>query len=109
MEDFLSQVKGQNVPFIEIIQYIENNFQVNPTAFRNGEAYNSEAQNQGSAKVLYFAKLLNLSKEDTLLLFAEHYQSVLADPEGENHQNIRQFMENGWEGVHFEGIVLEKK
>jgi hypothetical protein len=109
MEDFLSQVKDQNLPFTEIIQYIENNYKVIPTAFQNGDAYNSETQNQGSAKVLYFAKLLNLSKEDTLLLFAEHYQSVLADPEGDNHQNIRQFMKNGWEGVRFESIVLEKK
>ena len=56
--------------------------------------------------MLYFARLNKLSREDTLLLFAEHYRAVLDDPEGTNHQNIRQFMENGWEGVEFEGDIL---
>ncbi|GAB2979514.1 hypothetical protein GCM10027049_13510 [Mucilaginibacter puniceus] len=51
----------------------------------------------------------NLSAADTLYLFAEHYQSVLANPDGIDHQNIRQFMANGWEGVVFEAEVLKVK
>ena len=70
---------------------------------------NAADQNQGSAKVFAFAKLNELSKEDTLKLFAEHYQSVLDTPEGEDHQNIRQFILNGWDGVYFEGEVLISK
>lgn len=76
---------------------------------KNGDTYNEATQNQGSAKVLAFGRLNNLSKEDTLLLFAEHYQSVLDKPDASDHQNIRQFMANGWDGVVFEGEALIKK
>jgi len=58
---------------------------------------------------LAFASLNNLDKEQTLALFAEHYEAVLNDPEGDNHQNIRQFMLNGWDGVSFSGVALTLK
>ncbi|WP_317170712.1 HopJ type III effector protein [Paraflavitalea devenefica] len=41
--------------------------------------------------------------------FAEHYQSVLNNPDGTDHQNIRQFMAHGWPGVVFEGKALLEK
>ena len=56
-----------------------------------------------------YAKLNNLSQEDTLKLFAEHYNAVLETPNGTDHNNIRQFMENGWNGVTFENDVLTAK
>ncbi len=95
--------------FKEILNYIEEHYQSNPSAFKNGELQNSEDENQGSAKTLFFAQLNNLSKEDTLKLFAEHYQSVLEDLNGTSHQNIRNFMNYGWEGVVFEKDVLKAK
>lgn len=95
--------------FAEVIAYIEENYQYTPTAFKNGEVINAVDQNQGSAKVLFFAKLNQMSKEDTLALFAEHYQNVLENPAADSHQNIRNFMKYGWERVSFEGLVLEKK
>jgi hypothetical protein len=43
-------------------------------------------------------------------LWGEYYREVLADAGGDSHQNIRNFMKNGWEGVPFEnGIALTKK
>jgi HopJ type III effector protein len=42
-------------------------------------------------------------------LFAEHYQAVLKTPDGTDHQNIRQFMLHGWEGIVFEGHALIAK
>ncbi|MDM1544084.1 HopJ type III effector protein [Empedobacter sp. 189-2] len=57
----------------------------------------------------YLLNLDNLSKEDTLKLFAEHYEAVLATPEGTDHNNIRQFIKNGWEGLKFKNEVLTKK
>jgi hypothetical protein len=59
--------------------------------------------------VFSFAKLEGLNQQDTLKLFAEHYASVLATPEASDHQNIRQFMQNGWDGVKFEGEALTAK
>ena len=95
--------------FKEIIDYIDENYNYQSTAFKNGDLYNLEDQNQGSAKVLYFAKINNLLKEDTLKLFAEHYQNVLEDKNGVSYQNIRNFIEYGWEGVVFEKEALQIK
>ncbi|WP_245840531.1 HopJ type III effector protein [Ohtaekwangia koreensis] len=48
-------------------------------------------------------------KLTTLSLFAEHYRSVLENPDGTDHQNIRQFMLHGWPGIIFEGQALVSK
>ncbi len=105
----LKKLKENSVAFKEVIEFIESYYTHHPTAFRNGQAYNEATQNQGSAKVLTFAQLNKLDKTDTLHLFAEHYQAVLKTPEGTDHQNIRQFMIHGWEGVGFEGEALRAK
>ena len=72
--------------------------------------YNPPGTNAGSCKIFYFAQMHGLSEESTLRLFCEHYESVLLDPSGTSHQNIRNFMNNGgWEGIKFEGEVLLPK
>jgi len=98
--------KSNSLAFATVLEFIDNHYQHQPTAFKNGEAHNEATQNQGSAKVFTLAKLNGLSKEDSLYLFAEHYQAVLANPDGTDHQNIRQFMIYGWPGVIFEGDAL---
>ncbi|OQP66238.1 HopJ type III effector protein [Niastella populi] len=105
----IQQLKANTLTFKEVIEFIETYYQHQPTAFKNGEAYNEATQNQGSAKVFSFAKLNDLGREDTLYLFAEHYQAVLNTPNGTDHQNIRQFMAHGWAGVVFEGQALVAK
>jgi HopJ type III effector protein len=102
----IENLKQNTLPFCKVIEFIETVYQHQPTAFKNGDSYNEATQNQGSAKIFAFAQLNNLSAEDTLYLFAEHYQSVLGNPAGEDHQNIRQFMAHGWPGVVFEGKAL---
>ena len=43
-------------------------------------------------------------------LWGQYYRDVLATPDGTDHQNIRNFMKNGWDGVDFyNGISLTKK
>jgi len=105
----IKKLKDNSLTFKEVIEFIETHYQHQPTAFKNGDAYNEASQNQGSAKVFTFAKLNNLNEEDTLHLFAEHYRSVLDNPNGTDHQNIRQFMTHGWPGVIFEGQALIAK
>lgn len=109
LTSLIEKLKQNAITFKEVIEFIETYYQHQPTAFKNGEAYNEATQNQGSAKVFSFAQLNNLSKEDTLYLFAEHYQAVLNTPAGTDHQNIRQFMANGWAGISFEGQALTAK
>ncbi|RZK41849.1 MAG: HopJ type III effector protein [Pedobacter sp.] len=106
LETLLTDLRTGSILFNDVLQFIAARYNHQPTAFKNGEAYNEATQNQGSAKVFFFGKLNKLSVADTLSLFAEHYKAVLASPEGIDHQNIRQFMANGWDGIVFEGEAL---
>lgn len=108
-QTLLAQLKDGSAKFADVIAFIEARYQHTPTAFQNGAQFNAATENQGSAKVFSFAQLEGLNQADTLSLFAEHYASVLATPEGTDHQNIRQFMQNGWDGVKFEGQALSIK
>ncbi|MBO9565165.1 MAG: HopJ type III effector protein [Niastella sp.] len=105
----IGDLKANTRTFKEVLDFIETYYLHQPTAFKNGEAYNEATQNQGSARVFAFAQLNNLSKEDTLYLFAEHYLSVINTPNGTDHQNIRQFIAHGWSGIAFEGQALLAK
>ncbi|AXY78865.1 HopJ type III effector protein [Paraflavitalea soli] len=105
----IKSLKENTRTFKEVLEFIETYYQHQPTAFKNGEAYNEATQNQGSARVFAFAQLNNLNEEDTLSLFAEHYQAVLKTPAGTDHQNIRQFRKHGWAGIAFEGQALLTK
>ncbi|WP_246858999.1 HopJ type III effector protein [Chitinophaga sp. XS-30] len=58
----LKQLKENSLPFKEVIGFIETYYQHQPTAFKNGEAYNEASQNQGSAKVFAFARLNDLDE-----------------------------------------------
>ncbi|ALR29674.1 type III effector [Chryseobacterium sp. IHB B 17019] len=108
----LEQVKNspETIQFKDVIAHIDENYNFTPTKFKNGNTVNEADQNNGSCKVFSFAKLNNLPKEDTLKLFGEFYtEDVLKNPEGTDHQNIRNFMEFGWDGISFEGEALAKK
>jgi hypothetical protein len=107
--ELINLLKQKSILFKDVLAFIETHYEHQPAAFKNGDAYNDGTQNQGSAKVLTFALLHSLSEEDTLELFAEHYQAVLATPDGTDHQNIRQFMAHGWGGVAFEAQALIAK
>lgn len=108
-ETLLDDLRTKRIQFTDVIAYIDELYEHTATAFRNGEASNAATQNQGSAKVFAFASIHGLSKEDTLLLFAEHYEAVLNSPLGTDHQNIRQFSQYGWDGIAFDGDVLAAK
>ncbi len=105
-QDLLQQLQNGQAKFSDVLAYIDARYQHQATAFKNGQQHNAATENQGSAKVLSFAQLNGLTAAQTLTLFAEHYQSVLETPEGTDHQNIRQFMQHGWDGVAFEGQAL---
>lgn len=98
------------IVFQEVIEYIDAHYDFTPTAFTNGETTNEAGQNNGSCKVFSFAKKHNLSIEKTLFLFGDFYRKdVLENPSGTDHQNIRNFMKTGWEGISFEGEALTEK
>ncbi|MCL1676893.1 HopJ type III effector protein [Elizabethkingia meningoseptica] len=108
----LEQLKQspENIQFNDVIAYIDAHYDFTPTEFKNGNTVNEAGQNNGSCKVFSFAKMGGLSKEDTLHLFGAYYrEDVLQNPEGTDHQNIRNFIESGWDGISFEGEALKVK
>lgn len=109
LQELLLHLQTKQKVFKDVLAFIQQHYNYHPTSFRNGEIVNAANENQGSARILYFAKLNNLSEEDTLSLFAEHYEEVKFTPEGDSHPNIRQFIRYGWNGVAFEQPVLSKK
>ena len=108
-QELLNQLQSGEAKFSDVIVFIEARYTHTPTAFQNGQQHNAATENQGSAKVFSFAQLNGLDQTQTLSLFAEHYASVLATPEATNHQNIRQFIQNSWNGIKFEGTALVVK
>ncbi|KMQ60106.1 type III effector [Chryseobacterium angstadtii] len=108
----LEQLKNspESIQFKEVIAYIDEKYDFTPTEFKNGNTVNEAGQNNGSCKVFSFAQLQGLSKEQVLPLFGEFYrEDVLKNPEATDHQNIRNFMEFGWDGISFEGEALKEK
>ncbi|SEW32976.1 HopJ type III effector protein [Chryseobacterium wanjuense] len=101
---------AEEIQFKEVIAFIDEHYDFTPTKFTNGNTVNEADQNNGSCKVFSFAKLNDLSKEETLSLFGAFYrEDVLQNPEGKDHQNIRNFMNFGWDGISFEGKALTRK
>ena len=94
----------------EYVAYIDEHYDFVPTKFRNGKTVNEAGENNGSCKVFSFAKLKGLNEEETLALFGDFYKTdVLKNPEGSDHQNIRNFMQYGWDGIASEGQALAEK
>ncbi len=106
----LNQLKTsrETIDFKEVISYIDEHYDFTPTKFTNGHTVNEVNENNGSCKIFSFAKLNDLSKEETLALFGDFYRTdVLKNPSGTDHQNIRNFMEFGWEGISFAEEALK--
>jgi len=110
--NLLEQIKNSpgTISFSDVITAIDSQFDFIPTRFINGTVVNEAGQNNGSCKIFAFAKLHELTPTETLVLFGDYYRKdVLQNPDGENHQNIRNFMQSGWGGIKFEGEALRKK
>ncbi|MFT6900929.1 MAG: hypothetical protein ACJAXS_001110 [Colwellia sp.] len=99
--------KPEQIEFSEVMAVISANYHYQPSTFSNGELTNEAGSNEGSCKIFTFAKLHDLSEELTLACFGQYYrEDVLLNPEGIDHGNIRNFIKQGWQGIHFEGIAL---
>ncbi|TPH15855.1 HopJ type III effector protein [Litorilituus lipolyticus] len=102
----LSQ-QPESVQFKDVMEVIKSHYNYAGSAFTNGDLINEKGMNEGSCKIFYFAKLLNLSEQQTLACFGEYYRKdVLENPEGKDHGNIRNFMKTGWAGISFTSQAL---
>jgi hypothetical protein len=109
VETFLHRLRANpdQIEFADTIAAIERAYAYTPTAFRNGDTHNVAGQNGGSCKIFAFAKLHGLTEAETLACFGRYYrEDVLPHPGANDHQNIRNFMRSGWQGIAFEGDAL---
>jgi type III HopJ-like effector protein len=107
---FLNKLKTdpESIEFEDTISAIEANYNYTPSAFVNGGVTNDAGQNEGSCKILAFAFINNLTVTETLNCFGKYYRDdVLGNPAGDDHQNIRQFILDGFEGVKFDSLPLQ--
>lgn len=108
--ELIEQLNRGPVDFDIVMQLIEKIYNFTPCEFSNGQTINTENTNNGSCKIFAFGKLNELSKQATLNAFGRFYtEDVLKHPKNEDHQNIRNFMEFGWDGIRFEQTALALK
>jgi hypothetical protein len=112
LNTYLFQLKNtpNTIAFSDTLAVIDTLYEYTPTKFKNGELVNEQGQNAGSCKLFSFARLQNLSEQQTLACFGSYYRDdVLKHPEAADHQNIRNFMKFGWSGINFDGNALKLK
>lgn len=113
--EFLDKLKSNKpVGFDETMAVIAEHYEYQPAEFSNGlennELINKAGTNEGSCKIFAFAKINGLDEQQTLNLFGDYYRlDVLNDPTGTGHQNIRNFMRYGWQGIQFKSMPLTLK
>jgi hypothetical protein len=115
-ENLITKIKTNPdaVSFNEVIETITADYDYTPSRFTNGKddsrVINEAGTNEGSCKIFSFAKLNELSKDQTLHCFGDYYRKdVLEHPDATDHANIRQFMQHGWAGIQFEQQALVRK
>lgn len=109
LADLVAQIKQQekSVEFEQVMLVIKENYHYKPTIFHNGELVNEAGTNEGSCKIFYFAKLNDLSQQQTLACFGRYYrEDVLINPKGNDHGNIRNFIKTGWQGIEYNSAAL---
>ena len=110
IKQLIQQLNQGSVEFNKVIQAIENHYYFTPSSFKNGNTFNAENTNNGSCKIFAFGQLNQLSEQTTLNAFGDFYTvDVLQHPDAEDHQNIRNFMRFGWQGIAFEKQALTPK
>jgi len=112
MKQFLETLTTtpEKTTFETTIAVIDAYYDFTPTTFSNGELQNEAGQNNGSCKIFSFAKLHDLTPEQTLHCFGNYYRGdVLKYPQNVDHLNIRNFIKTAWEGVAFQGNALVSK
>merc|ERR1719217_140745 len=99
-----------SVAFADGIGAIDAGYDATEVEFEVNGLKSAPGKNLGSAKIFSLGILAGLSKDETLACFGQYYRDVLANPDGDDHPNIRGFMQAGWDGVSFPwGLMLSPK
>lgn len=112
MDSFLKKLNTaeNTIEFTDTMAVIDANYEFTAQEFKNGDLTNQAGENSGSCKIFSFAKLNQFTQEQTLACFGKYYrEDVLQNPSNTDHQNIRNFMKTGWQGIEFKTLALKAK
>lgn len=105
---FLQALDNPQHTFADTLTFIETWFTYTPSAFRYGKLHSSATENQGSCKIFALAQLFELTQQQTLLCFGEHYRNLEHTPVS-SHLNLRQLAQLGLINLEFEHFPLTPK
>ena len=114
-KEFIQRIKAtpNAIAFEKVMELIDAEYEYTPVRFTNGSGdnliINETGENEGSCKIFAFGLINKLSERDVLACFGKYYQEVIKNPNGHDHQNIRNFMRFGWKGIMFEKDALKEK
>ena len=108
-KEFAEKVKaGATITFAEALKMIDDNYEYFAVPFKNGDLVNPANVNTGSAKIFSFGLMTKMDEASVLRLFGEIARDL--KPDGNDHQNIRNFMKTGWSGIEFNnGLAIVSK
>jgi len=112
MNHFLEKLNTteNTIEFSDTMAVIDKNYEFTAKEFKNGDLINQAGENSGSCKIFSFAKLNQFTQKQTLACFGKYYrEDVLQNPNNTDHQNIRNFMKTGWQGIEFKEPALKNK
>lgn len=99
-----------SISFNDSLSVIDANYEFTPVSFQNGDLINEQGKNSGSCKLFAFAQLQGLTQQQTLACFGDYYRNdVLKHTDGNDHQNIRNFIKTGWDGIKYSEQPLKPK
>ena len=112
IKSFLEKLNStsESIAFTDTMSVIDENYDFTASEFINGGLTNAANENNGSCKIFSFAKMHQLTEELTLHCFGDYYRKdVLEHPDATDHQNIRNFIKEGWTGIVFTSPALKLK
>ena len=96
LEQLLEQLdsKPENTEFQDVIDVIDENYRYTPTRFTNGlgesAIINEAGENEGSCKIFSFARINDLTAEQTLNCFGRFYRDdVLKNQKDQDQQRAQ--------------------
>lgn len=108
-QNLITSLESHEHEFNTTLAFIDEWYEFTATGFQNGPVRNENTENQGSCKVLALADALQLSHQQLLYCFGEHYRDVLATPGVENHFNLRYLVDNDQPDIQFDHPPLTPK
>lgn len=108
LADFLQRIEQPQHSFSQSLAFIDTWLTFTPSNFSNNGMVNTDTENHGSAKIFALALQLNLSKQQTLLCFGEHYRNLALSPDN-SHLNIRRLINEDLAGIAFDNFPLRAR